>query len=117
MIISSQSIGAVVTETERIGGFSGQVNAGLSDAAPSQSKPVPTVLYWPTRTHKTEDDMMQPMAISQHARALYRTHGDKAEAEAAQRERIAAQEGKQTIAADWRKIRAQVRQMRGANQT
>ena len=61
--------------------------------------------------------MMQPTAISQHARALYRTHGDKAEAEAAQRERIAAQEGKQTIAADWRKIRAQVRQMRGANQT
>ncbi|WP_299684694.1 hypothetical protein [uncultured Tateyamaria sp.] len=64
-----------------------------------------------------EDVTMQPMAVSQHARALYRTHGDKAEAEAAQRARSAEDEGKQAIAADWRKIRASIRQMRGANQT
>ena len=61
--------------------------------------------------------MMQPVAISQHAQALYRTHGDKAEAEAAQRERDASDAGKQGVAADWRKIRASIRQLRGANQT
>ena len=60
---------------------------------------------------------MQPMAVSRHAHALYRTHGDKAEAEAAQRARTAEKEGKQTVAADWRRIRASIRQMRGANQT
>ena len=60
--------------------------------------------------------MTQAMAISQHAHALYRAHGDKAEAEAAQRERAADAAGKRQEARDWRKIRASIRQIRGANQ-
>ena len=38
--------------------------------------------------------MTQPLATSQYAHALYRAHGDKAEAEVAQRERIAIEAGK-----------------------
>ncbi len=60
--------------------------------------------------------MTQAMAISQHAHALYRAHGDKAEAEAAQRERAADAAGKRQEARDWRKIRESIRQIRGANQ-
>ncbi|MEL6618503.1 MAG: hypothetical protein AAFP16_06485 [Pseudomonadota bacterium] len=60
--------------------------------------------------------MMQTMAISQHAHALYRAHGNKAEAEAAQRERAAQEAGKATEARNWRKIRASIRHIRGANQ-
>ncbi|WP_157598810.1 hypothetical protein [Tateyamaria omphalii] len=61
--------------------------------------------------------MTQPMATVQHARALYRAHGDKAEAHAAQHARAAAQAGNQTEAEDWQRIRATIRQLRGANQT
>lgn len=61
--------------------------------------------------------MTHTMATSQHAHALYRAHGDKAEAEVAQRERIATDAGKLAEAEDWRKIRASIRQIRGANQT
>ena len=61
--------------------------------------------------------MMHTMAISQHAHALFRAHGNKAEAEAAQRERAAQEAGKSTEAQTWRKVRASIRQMRGANQT
>ncbi|WP_299608284.1 hypothetical protein [uncultured Tateyamaria sp.] len=60
--------------------------------------------------------MTQPMATSQHAHALYRAHGDKAEAEVAQRERMAVEAGKTEEAQDWRRIRASIRQIRGANQ-
>ena len=61
--------------------------------------------------------MINPMATSQYAHALYRAHGNKAEAEAAQRERAASQAGKTGEAQNWRKIRASIRQIRGANQT
>lgn len=61
--------------------------------------------------------MTQPMATSRHAHALYRAHGDKAEAEVAQRERVATAAGKRSEAQDWRKVRATIRQIRGANQT
>ena len=61
--------------------------------------------------------MINPMATSQYAHALYRAHGDKAEAEVARRERAASAEGKTGEAQNWRKIRASIRQIRGANQT
>ncbi|KIC49749.1 hypothetical protein [Tateyamaria sp. ANG-S1] len=61
--------------------------------------------------------MTQPMATVQHARALYRAHGDKAEAHAAQNARAASDAGNSAEAEDWRKIRATIRQLRGANQT
>ncbi|MEL7164875.1 MAG: hypothetical protein AAFY52_06550 [Pseudomonadota bacterium] len=61
--------------------------------------------------------MTDAMTISQHARALYRAHGDKAEAEAAKRERVAHEAGKEGEAVDWRRIRASIHQIRGANQT
>ncbi|WP_299047915.1 hypothetical protein [uncultured Tateyamaria sp.] len=60
--------------------------------------------------------MTQPMATVQHARALYRAQGDKAEAYAAQQARAAKQAGNATEAEDWRKIRATIRQIRGAHQ-
>jgi len=61
--------------------------------------------------------MTQPMATVQHAHALYRAHGDKAEAHAAQQARAAADAGKKVQADDWQKVRAAIRQIRGANQT
>ncbi|MEL7090942.1 MAG: hypothetical protein AAFN94_04330 [Pseudomonadota bacterium] len=61
--------------------------------------------------------MTDAMTITQHAHALYRVHGDKAEAEAAEKERVAQQAGKQDEAVDWRRIRASIHQIRGANQT
>ena len=61
--------------------------------------------------------MTDMMTVSQHAHALYRAHGDKAEPEAAKRERQAAKEGRTAEAEDWRRIRASIRQIRGANQT
>lgn len=60
--------------------------------------------------------MTDAITISQHAHALYRAHGDKAEAEAAARERAAEKAGKRSEADDWRRIRASIHQLRGANQ-
>ena len=61
--------------------------------------------------------MTQPMATVQHARALYRAHGDKAEAHAAQNASAARKAGRSEEAEDWQKIRATIRQLRGAHQT
>ncbi|MEX0309187.1 MAG: hypothetical protein AB3N17_02975 [Tateyamaria sp.] len=61
--------------------------------------------------------MTQPMATVQHAHALYRAHGDKAEAHAAQNATAAVKAGKTAEAEDWQRIRAAIRQLRGANQT
>lgn len=60
--------------------------------------------------------MTNPMATSQYAHALYRAHGDKAEAEVARRERQASEAGNTDEAQSWRKVRASIRQLRGANQ-
>ncbi|WP_299670989.1 hypothetical protein [uncultured Roseobacter sp.] len=51
------------------------------------------------------------------ARALYQAHGDKAELEAAQRERKYKSAGNQDEAQRWRSIRGSIRQLRGANQS
>lgn len=51
------------------------------------------------------------------ARALFRVHGDKAELEAAQKERAFKTAGNRTEATHWRAIRESIRQARGANQS
>ena len=57
---------------------------------------------------------MQTADIIQHAHALYRAHGDKAEAEAAQRAVSADTATEKEV---WTKIRAQIRRLRGPNMT
>ncbi|MEW9920076.1 hypothetical protein AB2B41_10700 [Marimonas sp. MJW-29] len=50
------------------------------------------------------------------AHALYRAHGNKAELEAARKERASQDAGNRAEAANWRAIRESIRQVRGANQ-
>lgn len=52
--------------------------------------------------------------IAQYANSLYRAHGDKAEAEAAQKARDATTK---EDAEKWEKIRLHIKEMRGARQT
>lgn len=52
----------------------------------------------------------------QYARSLYDAHGDKAEAEAAQKAATARAAGNAVDAATWDKIRAHIRELRGAHQ-
>ena len=60
---------------------------------------------------------MDMVKASEIARALYRAHGDRAEAEAAKRENDYSNAGNKDEAAYWRSIRGSIRQMRGANQS
>ena len=64
-----------------------------------------------------EEKTMDVVKTTELAHALYRAHGDKAEWEAAQKERAAIAEGNDEEAADWRAIRGDVRRLRGANQS
>lgn len=57
---------------------------------------------------------MNALEIHESARKLYQAHGDKAELEAAQKARQLRESGKEDEAADWRKIREAIAQMRGA---
>lgn len=60
---------------------------------------------------------MQTAEIVQHAHALYRAHGDKAEAEAAQRARQEEAAGRTDEAETWKKIRRQIKELRGPRAT
>ncbi|BBU53938.1 MULTISPECIES: hypothetical protein [Mameliella] len=60
---------------------------------------------------------MDAIKATEIAHALYRAHGGKAEAEAAQRERQSRDDGNEREAENWRAIRGSIRQMRGANQS
>jgi hypothetical protein len=55
--------------------------------------------------------------VAQHAHALYRAHGDKAEAEAAQKAKQATADGQTAEAEKWEKIRLHIKELRGARQT
>jgi hypothetical protein len=55
---------------------------------------------------------MEVSRVTEYARALYEAHGDKAEAEAAKK----AKQCEEGEAADWKAIRAAIREIRGANQ-
>jgi hypothetical protein len=59
---------------------------------------------------------MEAMKIVEIAQALFRAHGDKAELDAAQKERHYKNAGQDDEAAHWRAIRGSIRQMRGAIQ-
>ena len=61
--------------------------------------------------------MLDAVKVSEYAHALYRAHGDKAEAEAAQRARRHAEMGESDQADTWRRIRSALHQMRGPRQT
>ncbi len=51
------------------------------------------------------------------AHALYRSHGDNAELEAARKENLFKAKGDKAEALRWRAIRQSIRRMRGANQS
>jgi hypothetical protein len=57
--------------------------------------------------------MLDAVKVSEYAQALYRAHGDKAEAEAAQRFRDSEIKGDRVAAENWRRIRAAITQIRG----
>lgn len=60
---------------------------------------------------------MEQSKVMEHATALYRAHGDKAEAEAAQKALEHEKAGEKKTAADWRAVRAAIKTLRGANQS
>ncbi len=61
--------------------------------------------------------MMEMTKVAEYARALYEAHGDKAEAEAAQKAKHHEEAGDEKEAASWRAIRAAIREIRGAHQS
>ncbi|SDD97384.1 hypothetical protein [Ruegeria marina] len=60
---------------------------------------------------------MDAIRSAEYARALYAAHGDKAEAEAAQKEQHCKAMGNLDQAEDWQAVRRAIRQLRGANQS
>ncbi|WP_172326701.1 hypothetical protein [Mangrovicoccus sp. HB161399] len=60
---------------------------------------------------------MDMTTISQHAHALYRAHGDRAEAEAQHQFREAEARGDSAEAEDWKAIRKTIRMLRGPNES
>ncbi|MEX0307814.1 hypothetical protein I5192_05815 [Ruegeria sp. SCSIO 43209] len=59
---------------------------------------------------------MDALKTAEYARALYTAHGDRAEAEAAQKMRECEAAGNQQEAQDWQAVRSAIRQIRGPNQ-
>lgn len=55
--------------------------------------------------------------LIQYAQALFNAHGDKAEAEAAQKALAAAESGDETEAEKWRLIRGHIKELRGPKST
>lgn len=60
---------------------------------------------------------MEMAKITEYARALYEAHGDKAEAEAAQKARQHEDAGETEEAETWRAIRKATGEMRGAHES
>jgi hypothetical protein len=60
-----------------------------------------------------KEKRMDSTAIHDYARRLVGAHGDKAELEAAQRAASCERQGDKGRAADWRKIQAAIKEMRG----
>ncbi|WP_424833461.1 hypothetical protein [Ruegeria sp.] len=59
---------------------------------------------------------MDPLKTAEYARALYTAHGDRAEAEAAQKMRECEAAGNAQEAKNWQAVRSTIRQIRGPNQ-
>lgn len=60
---------------------------------------------------------MELAKVMEYARSLFEAHGDKAEAEAAQKAAGLEAEGKTEEAETWRRIQAAVKEMRAPKQT
>ncbi len=60
--------------------------------------------------------MLDAMKVSELAHALYRAHGDTAEAEAAKRARESREKGDGADAENWTRVRAAIHQLRGPRQ-
>ena len=56
---------------------------------------------------------MKEIEVADYAQRLYAAHGDKAEAEAAQRELAARDNNKADEAEDWVRIRKAIHELRG----
>jgi hypothetical protein len=59
---------------------------------------------------------MEHKDLVQYARSLYDAHGDKAEAEAAQKAAAARDAGDADESEKWDKIRSHIKELRGARQ-
>lgn len=59
---------------------------------------------------------MEMAKVTEYARALFEAHGDKAEAEAAQKAATHEAAGEEAEAKTWRAVEAAVRQMRSPHQ-
>ena len=57
---------------------------------------------------------MERTKIAEYAHALYESHGNKAEAEAAQKAKQSEEAGNSAEAATWRAVRDAISKMRGA---
>ncbi|AFO88203.1 hypothetical protein PhaeoP83_00955 [Phaeobacter inhibens] len=60
---------------------------------------------------------MDAIRTAEYARALYSAHGDKAEAEVAQKMRRCQEVGKTAEAEDWKSVRQMILSLRGPNQS
>ncbi|MEP2028066.1 MAG: hypothetical protein ABJI96_05080 [Paracoccaceae bacterium] len=60
---------------------------------------------------------MDILKATEHAQALYNAHGDKAEYEAARRQKQSEEAGDSYEAKNWKSIRAAVRRLRGPIQS
>ena len=60
---------------------------------------------------------MEIAKITEYARALYDAHGDKAEAEAAQKAKQHDEAGEASEAETWRAVRRAIREIRGAHES
>lgn len=60
---------------------------------------------------------MEISKVAEYARALFDAHGNKAEAEAAQRAKRHEEAGEREEAENWRAIRAAISELRGAHES
>lgn len=60
---------------------------------------------------------METSKVAEYAHALYQAHGNKAEAEAARRAKEHEENGEADEAAQWRAVRAAIRELRGAHES
>ncbi|MGB5214380.1 MAG: hypothetical protein WBN88_12150 [Anderseniella sp.] len=61
------------------------------------------------------DEIMETVKIAEYARALLDAHGDKAEAEAAQKASALKAEGKVGEAEQWEKVRKTIHELRSGH--
>jgi len=60
---------------------------------------------------------MEAAKIAEYARSLYNAHGDRAEAEAAQKAKQYQEEGNEAEAQTWQSVRRAISEIRGARES